>query len=32
MKNILFWFSKNLLKTNVEKFQLLVLNRLNHRK
>ena len=32
MKNILFWFSKNLLKINVEKFQLLVLNQLNHRK
>ena len=32
MKNILFWFSKNLLKINVQKFQLLVLNWLNHRK
>ena len=31
MKNVLFWFKTNSLKTNARKFQFMKLNRKNHR-
>ena len=32
MKKILFWFMTNLFKANAGKFQLMILNRKNHRR
>ena len=32
MKNILFWFTTNSLKTNAGKFQFMILNRKNQRR
>ena len=32
MKNILFWFRTNSFKANAGKFQLMILNRKNHRR